>query len=364
MKRRAERGASGRSRARAAAPAAAVPESVRGDVVKLNTGALRRKALRDYRRAEESLARLTEQLKQYHEHDIPGFRAWMHRAFGRLLTKQRDLLNAIEEKRTLLMEIEQCAHLQGLSFVAAYRKILWRRAHPKEAEEEDRTMAAEAGGGADEGGAGPFAADDSADPDDNWDEFADMFERFTGARPPRRPGGKAAQAGSADEKSARDLYRAIVRRLHPDHHGSMSDARKSLWHEAQQAYRMHDVGALHSILARCEDGEGGIGEHTPVSVIHRLILQFKKTAQAAGREVRRAKASPEWNFERKVRDVHFVRRIRHELEDTVREAEWQLEIMTDTLSQLERAAAGRDRGGMRHRHPRFDSADDDLDIMF
>lgn len=328
------------------APAATAGLSARTDVVKLNTSTIRRKALKEYWSAEQKLEQLKEKLRRYHEHDVPGFRNWMNQACGRLLTRERELISAIAEKRGLLLEIEEWAHVLGLSFTEAYQKVIWRRAHPQEAEEEDRQMAEKAeqregrgSGEQEEGWDDPFPKDDFGAPDDDWEAFADMFERMTGIRPPQRGGGKTRQAETPDQKSAKELYRTIVRRLHPDHHGHMNEARKNLWHEAQQAYRVHDVNALYSILARCDEGEGGIGEHTPVSLIHRLILQFKKTARSVGQDIRRVKTDLAWDFENKILNPRFVRRIQLEMEETIQEAEWSLESLQDTLSRLERAAA-------------------------
>ena len=345
--------------------------SLRTDVVRLDTRAIRQKALGDYRQAEQKLEQLKKQVQRYHEHDVPGFRAWMHHACGRLLARQRELLNAIEEKRGLLMEIEAWADVHDLSFAAAYRKVLWRRAHPREAEEEDRQMAAKAAKGdgrnpedwsEDDDWDDPFTEDDFGSPDDAWDAFADMFERMTGKRPPSRAGRGGRQVETPDQKSAKELYRTIVRRLHPDHHGHMNEARKSLWHEAQEAYRAQDVNALYSILARCDEGAGGIGDHTPVSVIRRLILQFKKTMRSVGQDIRRAKSDQAWDFETRVRDPRFVRRIRVELEDTIREAEWHLESLTDTLTSLDRAAArpASPRKPGRARRPPFPDLEPEL----
>jgi hypothetical protein len=349
-------------RRRTAAGSAGAP-GAGTDMVRLNTRAIRRKALKDYRQAEQKLEGLKEQLQRYKEHDVPGFRAWMHRACGRLLTRERELLGAIEEKNALLLEVEEWAHVHGLPVTAAYRKVLWRRAHPQEAEEEDRQMAEKAAqskglgqdaGMEDEDWDDPFSGDDFDASGDAWDAFAEMVERMTGIRPPPRAGGKERRAETPDQKSAKELYRRIVRRLHPDHHGQMNEARKNLWHEAQQAYRTHDVNALYNILARCEGGEAGIGDHSPVSLIRHLVLQFRKTTRSVGQEVRRAKTDLAWDFENKIRDPRFVHRIQLDLKDAIHEAEWHLHSLEETLARLDHAAAHPNRprnNGRRQQTP-------------
>ena len=330
--------------------------SLRKDVIPLNTRAIRHKALKEYHSAERSLDRLKGQLKRYHDEDLPGFRSWLHQTFGHLLTRQRELAQTIEQKRTLLVEIEDLADRYGLSDVDAYRKFRWRQDHPAEAEQEDRQFEESQRTRAapdmedEREDADPWADEADEDdefeeaafgsvPDEDWDAFSDFVEMMTGMRPPPRQGRHGRPGPHPEAKSARALYRTIVRRLHPDHHGQMNEARTNLWHEAQQAYRVRDVNALYSILARCDAGQGGIGEHTPVSVIRRLTVQFRKTTHSVGREIRRMKTDLAWDFENKIRDPRFVRRMRLDLEDAIREAAWHLDSMTGTLSRLDRAAA-------------------------
>ena len=99
---------------------------------------------------------------------------------------------------------------------------------------------------------------------------------MTGIRPPGRASAKGPSGRSPEEeRSSKALYRTIVRRLHPDHHGHMDETRRNLWHETQEAYRRRDLNALYSILARCDNGEAGLGAHSPVSLVLRLTRQLK-----------------------------------------------------------------------------------------
>ncbi|MEI6810021.1 MAG: hypothetical protein WCN95_14990 [bacterium] len=313
--------------------------SKRTDVIKLNTDTIRKKELKDYRQAELKVDRLKKQLKRFHERDVPGFRVWVHKTFGEVLARQRELIIQLDEKRDMIVEIEELATIYDLSPAAAYRKALYRQAHPREAEEEDRRMAEEArknGRGDDTHDDDPLADSDFDGPDGAWEAFAEMFERMTGKPPLRPEGQKGPHSESPDQKSAKELYRTIVRRLHPDHHGHMNEGQKNLWHETQQAYRSRDINTLYGILARCDGGEAGIGDYTPVSLIRRLTLQFKKTLRAIDGEIRKAKIDPAWDYENRVRDRRFVSQIRYDLENACKDAEWQLKSIAATLASLER----------------------------
>ena len=332
-----------------AAPRKPVARNPRKDLIRLDTHSIRRKALQTHQRAELSLSKLKDQLKRYHEKDVPGFRSWVHRTFGHLLTRQRELERMIEEKRILIFEIQAMASRYGLSDLAAYRKVLWRRAHPEEAQAEDRQFEEaerlrQESRADREASSGIFGDDDPEsderfddegfedEPDDEWNE---LFETMTGIRLPSRDPDRP----HPDQKSVKELYRTIVRRLHPDHHGHMTDDRKALWHETQDAYRRHDLNALHSILARCGDGEAGLGDHSPVSLIHRLTQQLKAATQSVKREIRGMKRDVAWSYETRINNPRFVRQVEEDLEDIVGNLQWNLTDIERELTRLDRLAA-------------------------
>lgn len=370
MMKEAARRAAGRYKRppeRFASPVRCV-RSKRTDVIKLNTDTIRKKELQNYRKAEKNVNRLKRQLQHFHEHDVPGFRTWMHKTFGDILTRQRELVIRLDEKKDLILEIEELAITYDLSPAAAYRKALYRQAHPREAEEEDRRMAEEArkkgrGDDTQDDNNDPFADSDVDESDVAWDAFAEMFERMTGKAPIRPESQKGPHSESSDQKSAKELYRMIVRRLHPDHHGHMNDARKNLWHETQQAYRSRDINTLYSILARCDGGEAGIGDYTPVSLIRRLTLQFKKTLRSINSEIRRVKSDFAWDYENRIRDRRFVSRIRFDLENECRDAEWQLKSIVATLASLEREGNRQSRQSTKNRKKQY-PADSDPGFEF
>jgi len=319
-------------------------------LIRLNTHSIRNKALKNYKKAEQDLERLKNQLKRYHEEDLPGFRSWIHQSFGHLLTRQRELARAIDEKRNILFDIETLSSRYHLSKAMAYKKLLWRQSHPAEAEEEDRQWeeAMESKRQKNQRSAqedifpeeeeddsdtdSPFANDDfSKIPNDAWEDFRDYFENMTGIRPPARD----IQTPKEEGKTTRELYRNIVRRLHPDHHGQMTEAGKALWHEAQTAYRHKDTHALYNILARCEGGESGIGARSAVSLIQNLTRQLKHTLRTTKQEIRQVKHNPAWDFKTRTQDPRFSNGIRHQLEAEIADGEWNLQSVEELLKQLE-----------------------------
>ncbi len=344
-------------------------------LVRLDTNAIRTKSLKDYRKVEKALDKLKLQLKRFREHDTPGFLTWMHKTFGSLLTRQRELAQAIHGRQELLREIMDIVDRYKLSDVEAYSKVQWRRAHPEQAQAEDirfeeeilRRREAQRGRPVRECDA--YDADSDPDdifdndafktmPDEDWNNFDDFYETMTGNRPPPN----FARRSHQEDVSARDIYRTIVRQLHPDHHGAMSENRKNLWHEAQEAYRRRDVAALYNVLVRCDSGKAGLGQHTPISMIHRMTAQLRRAMQSTRAEIRRMKSDPAWNYESRAEDPRYANRLRSAIQYAIDHAGRELRDFDDILARLERNAnrAQRQSQTKRKRSPQRDLMDDFL----
>ncbi len=337
-------------------------------LIRLNTKSIRNKALKDYQKTERALEQLKHQLKRYHEEDRPGFRSWVHQHFGHLLTRQRELAQALDNKKNILFDIDTLSFRYHLSKAMAYKKLLWRQAHPAEAEEEDRLWEeamerkrqkkqnhakADLFPDDDEMDS-PFSNDDFANiPDEEWNDFSDYFESQTGIRPPKRNVHNPNEEG----KTAKELYRHIVRLLHPDHHGQMTEAVKSLWHEAQAAYRHKDTHALYNILARCEGGESGLGAHSAVSLIQNLTRQLKHTLRTTKQEIREVKNDPAWDYKTRIQDPRFTHNMRRQLETEIADGEWNLKEIEAFLKQLEHESKRPSRRSRRRSYEQDPFAD-------
>lgn len=338
----------------------AKPPVVRGtgtSLVRLDTARIRAKALKDFSKAEDNLEKLKSELKAHEERNIPDFKSWLHRTFAAVLTKQRELAQAIKEKQSLLFEIQDVALRFDLSDVDAYRKAIHRRAHPEEAEEEDRIFYEEARRMEEEQRAAQeqhrrrnrhsnddhlddFFGEDPRerfDSKEEWDEFSDFIEDMTGYRPPEMKEDTWRKPPPEGSKDAKDVYRTIVRQLHPDMNGQMDDTKSALWHEAQDAYRRNDLAALHNVLGRCK-GEDRPGSHSPVGLILMMTQHLKKSARALRADIQNARQHPAWDFVRRAKSPAYVNRIRCQLEDDSWRLNHELRVISQELQDLERQA--------------------------
>ena len=316
---------------------------------------------------------LRSELKRHEEQDVPDFKSWLHRTFAPVLTKQRELAQTIKDKHALLFEIQDVALRFDLSDEDAYRKAIFRRANPGAAEEEDRLFYEEARRLEEEQRAaqekrrkhnGQHPDDDildeifDADPmkdcesKEEWDEFSDFMEEMTGFRPPPRSEDSWRQPPPpTNTQEAKDIYRTIVRQLHPDMNGQMDASREVLWHEAQAAYRRNDVAALHNIMGRC-NGDDRPGKHSPVGLILMMTQHLKKSARAIRAEIQNAKQHPAWNFLQRAKDPIYASRIRRQLDDETWQMNRQLSMLSHELADIERLAT---RVPPRHRPKRRQS---------
>jgi len=321
---------------------------LRQEMIPLDTHAIRQEALEHHRRTERTLRQFSDQLKNYREKDVPGFRGWMHRTFASVLAKQRELLAAIEDKRHLLLEIDALSMRYDIPEEQAYARVLWRRAHPEEAEEEDRRFLEEEQKLAE---ACRKAASEEADawddagaiPEHEDEAFREFSDFASDAQPASPAASRKSAALSPDAHAIKQTYRTIVRRLHPDHHGQLSEAKLDLWHEAQEAYRRQDLNALYSILSRCENGESTLSRHSPVSLIQRLTLKLTQSLRAVKREIQQVKRGAAWNYERNIQDARFVRRVQNGLTSTSLDLQEDLDHLNALLGRLARQSRQRKR---------------------
>jgi hypothetical protein len=344
-------------RTRAPRPPRAAPErpprpaAVTRALVPLDTGKIREEALDSYRKTERELAKATEQLKRYQERDIPGFRAWCRRTFGKLFVQLSDLETSLHTKQAMAREIRGLAERFDLSDAEAYHKYLWRRDNPEAAEAEDRRFEAEerrllaeaeaarqkrrAEAGRDETDteeeAGP-------EPEDDWAEMEELFGAFLGGARRKRP-----RLKETDTATARELYRAIVRKLHPDHHGHMNEARKHLWDEAQTAWRNHDVETLKNVHAQCETEDIGLGAQTAVSTILQATRRIKEALRHSKRQIRQLTTRLEWNYATRKSNPSYARKVETVILDEIRLIRFQLDRLTRAFQTLEVQAAKKKR---------------------
>jgi hypothetical protein len=311
--------------------------------------AIRDKARQDYQKVLRDLQQARQDLERFETLDKPKFNGWIHRQFGALITELREATQKLQTTRELLSEIESEAFLSNCSHVRAYERVMWRRQHPEEAEEqarqEEEAEARRRRGASGSQGADPFAEETDEFFADFEEEFARMFN--TGPRSER----PEVESSPPRQTHARlkELYRAVVRRLHPDMHEAVTAQKQEWWHQAQAAYQSGDVDQLQVILTLCEIEEQGSTAKTSVSLLARITRQFKSSLRTLRSQLQRCRRDPAWNFSNLRSRGDLLERSERQLKSDLRELRSLLDSLEAQIGCWARQARAPGRRPSRKR---------------
>lgn len=342
---------------------------------------LRQEALSEYLTIEERLGAVREQIEAFRSGDLPAYERWEASVFGALLTQLRETNLAVQEKRQFLEEIEEEMIWSGCSEMTAYRRVKEARENPEAARAARERF--EEPPEEEEEGDGGFGGPDFHvfPPDFDVDEFeaapkavqrdlretveamAELFSMMTGMPAPsfesllERERAKKRGATSRDgappprdfgpepaspDARLKDLYRRLVRLLHPDSSGDDSPRARELWHELQEAYRTRDLERMEAVAGRADLGMHGTAAALSVGLLRRMIRDLRDALSGMRAQVARARKDPAWNFRKRAKLLPKLEAARRKtLEHGLEQANFMLEELTRELARLEKRAARR-----------------------
>lgn len=274
-------------------------------LIRIDNQPIRDAARQAYERARQNLAKAEADLEHFRTQERPAFDRWVHANFGKLLTELREADRKRMEQEDLLTEIEVYSRIKGVSEAEAYIAVMHRRANPGADPEPPPDFSGPPPSGS--AGDNDEADDDFAsdEPDfsskadqDAFREFARSFEDFFGQKIP--PGVLPFGTPPPARKTAtvKDLYRTLVRKLHPDTQETMTAQKLEWWHEVQEAYAANDADRLEVILSQVELASGEPGTQTSVSMFNRLTARLRSSLREIKRELTEIRQDPAWNFTR------------------------------------------------------------------
>ncbi len=269
--------------------------------------------------------------------DKPAFVRWRAREFGALLSKAREVEEQIRESEALVYEVELEMRRTIIDPHSAYQRVMYRRANPS-APEEPRTE-----GGTGQGrrvtefeqealfqdwvkkfiGTNPDKMDDAA-----YDASFSAFKShmFAHKRPePSSPNDKRRnraecvfeveeEVATPVDARVKELYRLLVRRLHPDLRADGNAAVSGLWHEVQEAYAMGDVGRMEILLALSEIAADAVGEQTSLAQMRAVFEELRRALDALERSLLVARRDDAWDFACQGADEKLRAQVQEELE--------------------------------------------------
>jgi len=311
---------------------------------------IRKKARRAYDRALLDTGKVKAEIERFEKEDAPAYSRWHNSQFGPFLTQIRELHEKIARAAELINEVErELCFGRYRDPVKAYEAVKRRRENPEQPTEKQ-------GRGRRQGDPfDPFGfdADEEMDPENEGipDGFRQAFEGFFGKMPggfweslgddgPR--GGGRFDSPAPENKSARvkELYRMLVRRLHPDKAESRTAQEMEWWHQTQAAYESDDVQQLETILAMIDVKENG-AKDLGVSILARLTAEAKRALRTLKAKLRGARANPAWNFAHCTDLKPLEAQIRREFTAQIRDMTAHLKACEAEIAEWERELAAK-----------------------
>jgi hypothetical protein len=288
-------------------------------MVRVDGSGIRKKIKKDYEKALRDLDNSRRLLDRFQQTDQPEFTRWLNSHFGALLTELRELDQKIAADETIIFMVRDEVLFGGGSHARAYKRVMEMRENPEPP--PPPPSGDEQGGDRNPFGAGP----DWGNPDDQDDPLKALFEELfgqggPGAGPWEQHGHKAgrhpqAAAPTHVAKRLKELYRAVVRRLHPDSQREMTAQKTEWWHQAQAAYEAGDAEQLEVILTLCEIGSTA---HTSASLLQRITAQLKSSLREIKRQLTQRRRDPAWNFSGRKDHAAMADRMGRELTDELK----------------------------------------------
>lgn len=320
-------------------------------------------------RCSDAMARLERVRAGWHHFerkDKPAFARWLAREFGALLSKAREVEMQIRENQALVYEVEMEMRRGFQDGYSAYQRVMFRRLNPG-AEPREQESGATRGG---RGGAGKLSDFEKEALFQDWvkrslgtnpdkmddDAYSATFEAFkshmfrgpaeerrlpgsahkSGRRDPVRPV-QPPVSGSPEEVDLRvkELYRRLVRRLHPDLRADGSAAVSAIWHEVQEAYAASDVARMEILLA-LSDIETNSTADQSLSQMHAVFAELKRALCALEKSLLEAKEEDAWDFARIGPNPNLRLRVERQLKSDFAGRIQRLEVLTTTITEWAR----------------------------
>ncbi len=333
-------------------------------IVLIDQEPIRRKTADNCQREMKRLEKARADWKRFEQEDRPAFERWRAITFGPLLSALREVCGKIQEKEALIDEVEGEMAMRGWrDYGMAYQRLriekeqararaeraAQRASGHREDEGDDGERSEFRNGGESAGEENPFADledemmfDDFArvvmgiDPDRLSDAayermFAEFKKKVLGQQEhwereqealPNRESAAAEERGGPSR--LKELYRILVRRLHPDMRADSDPDVSALWHDVQEAYATGNVERLEMLLAFTDMQAESVGEQTTVSQMLAVLKEIRSSLHALLRTLSGAKREMAWDFARNTNRAPLEGKLRKQLERDIAAREQHL----------------------------------------
>jgi hypothetical protein len=152
----------------------------------------------------------------------------------------------------------------------------------------------------------------------------------------RRPEEVEKEEEEAEERMVdprvKELYRILVRRLHPDLRDDASAAVSGLWHEVQEAYAASDVAHMEILLALVDIESNSMGAQTSIGQMRAILLELERAWRALEKSLQEAEGEEAWNFSQNGPNDDLRLRVERQLKSDLAGRTLRLEVLEKTIA--------------------------------
>ncbi len=280
-------------RKRATASLGSASSVVCTDLLVVDQAPFLERALATCERLRSELHATQALLHDYETQDRTAFQQWLHRTHGSELTRLRELWDEIGDYQFILQQLSVCADRDYKEIPLLYKELMELKqqgillsyvssAGQGEAQADDNEWSGE--------------WDDEKYSEVKEDPLRAFFDQVFG-RQTARSRKAAGKRGAVVKKVASPLglkacYRALAKRLHPDHSNLDDALRERRWHELQVAYRNRDLDGLLRVEAICDMEDSGLTVRLGLARLRELaayhqshLIPIRQALQAAERDL-------------------------------------------------------------------------------
>jgi hypothetical protein len=147
-----------------------------------------------------------------------------------------------------------------------------------------------------------------------------------------RPAPEEEEEKPRSDARVKELYRLLVRRLHPDLRADGDAAVSTLWHEVQEAYALGDIERMEILLALSDIESNNLGDQTSLFQMRAVFAELKRALRALQKSLSHARHDEAWNFARKGAGKALRQRVQEELEADLETRKIRLIFLSETIA--------------------------------
>lgn len=275
-----------------------------------------------YHAVQKALRRLKNtkiQIADFESKDKPAFARWLRQEFKQELTETERLQRELEEVRRLARAVEAERMKQKCSYFDAYERVMFdKQSHDSEGSTSEEEILEE--------------SDETSSSDNTYERtYSTSRDSFSLQMTESKDFRAAAE-------KVREIYRKLVRLLHPDLCLHLDNWSKQLWLQTQEAFKQADLEQLETLLVMArlhvsQHSEDGPDKESSVSDLQSAIDYIKSEIGALNPQLKIFRKDPAWLFCKTKDKTRLHRKLAYEFDEILGDLATEIEQYSLFLDQ-------------------------------